>query len=232
MTCKHVKSCHSYLHWPIVRPIIVASPTMDNPAKEASWSMSDESVITCPSCCFLLSFCSCNAIRMEVKSKDFVSRRDWPQAAGTDVCQCPHQCYQGTMCASGSLQPGWFHLSCTVSLTYVQMTALQHALDDFHHLKDIFIELECWGHFNIPKFHSLIHYADTIWKLGSLEVLFTCSLHWCNMKSRYPWWTQHWDLKVTSYQLCQKSLCSNEPKGLYYANDQMAAAARGGHLVQ
>ncbi|KAF8548379.1 hypothetical protein OG21DRAFT_1526527 [Imleria badia] len=51
--------------------------------------------------------------------------------------------------------------------------ALQQALNDFHDLKEIFDELECWDHFNIPKFHSLLHYTDTIKKLGSLDGLNT-----------------------------------------------------------
>ncbi|KAN0097982.1 hypothetical protein V8E55_002428 [Tylopilus felleus] len=51
--------------------------------------------------------------------------------------------------------------------------ALQHALDDFHRLKDVFIELGCRDQFNIPKFHSLIHYTDTIRNLGSLDGLNT-----------------------------------------------------------
>ena len=42
------------------------------------------------------------------------------------------------------------------------LAALQSALDNFHHLKDVFIELGCRNHFNIPKLHSLVHYTDTI----------------------------------------------------------------------
>ena len=49
------------------------------------------------------------------------------------------------------------------------LMALQHALNDFHRLKDVFIELGCRDHFNIPKFHSLAHYIDTIRNLGSLD---------------------------------------------------------------
>lgn len=53
------------------------------------------------------------------------------------------------------------------------LLALQHALDDFHDLKNIFSELECRQHFNIPKLHSLIHYVDTIKLYGSLDGLNT-----------------------------------------------------------
>lgn len=42
----------------------------------------------------------------------------WPQAAGTGVHWCPHWCNQETTHPLGSLQPGWFHLSRTVPLTY------------------------------------------------------------------------------------------------------------------
>ncbi|KAG8220271.1 hypothetical protein J3R82DRAFT_1365, partial [Butyriboletus roseoflavus] len=51
------------------------------------------------------------------------------------------------------------------------LAALQHALGDFHHLKDVFIDLGCHDHFNILKLHSLIHYTDTIQMLGALDEL-------------------------------------------------------------
>ncbi|KAF8546324.1 hypothetical protein OG21DRAFT_1479689 [Imleria badia] len=54
--------------------------------------------------------------------------------------------------------------------------ALQQALNNFHDLKEIFVELECQDHFNIPKFHSLLHYTNTIKKLGSLDGLNTENL--------------------------------------------------------
>ncbi|KAF8449495.1 hypothetical protein L210DRAFT_3609699 [Boletus edulis BED1] len=47
--------------------------------------------------------------------------------------------------------------------------ALQRALVDFHRYKDIFIELGCREHFNIPKLHSLTHYVSTIKNFGSLD---------------------------------------------------------------
>ncbi|KAF8131961.1 hypothetical protein EV363DRAFT_1398349 [Boletus edulis] len=59
------------------------------------------------------------------------------------------------------------------SHTDVTLAALQDAHDEFHRLKDVFIQLGCREHFNIPKFHSLMHYADTIKNLGSLDGLNT-----------------------------------------------------------
>ncbi|KAF8122220.1 hypothetical protein EV363DRAFT_1183475 [Boletus edulis] len=53
------------------------------------------------------------------------------------------------------------------------LLVLQQALDDFHHNKDVFIDLGCRNHFNFPKFHSLVHYTDTIRNLGSLDGLNT-----------------------------------------------------------
>lgn len=50
---------------------------------------------------------------------------------------------------------------------------LQHSLDEFHTHKDIFIELGCRKHFNIPKLHLLQHYIDSIKLFGSLDSLNT-----------------------------------------------------------
>ena len=49
------------------------------------------------------------------------------------------------------------------------LRALQNALNDFHSIKDVFINLGCRDHFNIPKLHSLRHYIETIRNLGSLD---------------------------------------------------------------
>ncbi|KAI5984843.1 hypothetical protein EDD15DRAFT_2390291 [Pisolithus albus] len=51
------------------------------------------------------------------------------------------------------------------------LVALQQALDSFHVVKDIFIDLGCREHFNVPKIHSLWHYVETIRSLGSLDGL-------------------------------------------------------------
>ncbi|KAF8551358.1 hypothetical protein OG21DRAFT_1478190 [Imleria badia] len=42
------------------------------------------------------------------------------------------------------------------------LQGLQHVLDKFHTFKNIFIDLRCHTHFNLPKFHSLCHYVDSI----------------------------------------------------------------------
>ncbi|KAI9459627.1 hypothetical protein HD554DRAFT_2206981 [Boletus coccyginus] len=65
------------------------------------------------------------------------------------------------------------HLAEYCSHTDDILAVLQNALDNFHCLKDVFIELRCWNHFNIPKFHSLVYYTDTIQTLGSLDGLNT-----------------------------------------------------------
>lgn len=47
---------------------------------------------------------------------------------------------------------------------------MDQALDDFHALKDVFVNLEIRKHFNnIPKFHSLLHYTDSIRLLGTAD---------------------------------------------------------------
>ncbi|KAF8193585.1 hypothetical protein K438DRAFT_1589234 [Mycena galopus ATCC 62051] len=49
------------------------------------------------------------------------------------------------------------------------LNALQASLDNFHAEKEIFVELGIREHFNIPKLHSLQHYVDAIWSLGSAD---------------------------------------------------------------
>ena len=49
------------------------------------------------------------------------------------------------------------------------LQGLQHALNEFHALKDVFINLGCREHFNLPKLHSLRHYVDSIRLFGSLD---------------------------------------------------------------
>jgi hypothetical protein len=75
---------------------------------------------------------------------------------------------QATRCLTDFVHLAQYH-----SHTDNTLTALWHALDDFHRLKDVFIELGCCDHFNIPKLHSLAHYSDTIRNLGSLDGLNT-----------------------------------------------------------
>jgi hypothetical protein len=61
------------------------------------------------------------------------------------------------------------HLAQYHSHTDETLQALQDALDDFHALKDVFIGLGCRKHFNIPKFHLLVHYTKSIRLFGSLD---------------------------------------------------------------
>ena len=63
------------------------------------------------------------------------------------------------------------YLAQYLSHTDDTLSAMQVALDDFHTVKDIFIDLECREYFNIPKLHSLQHYIKTIKNLGSLNGL-------------------------------------------------------------
>jgi hypothetical protein len=48
--------------------------------------------------------------------------------------------------------------------TPTTLRALSSALEDFHSVKDIFIQLEVRNpeHFNIPKIHSMMHYSELI----------------------------------------------------------------------
>ena len=50
--------------------------------------------------------------------------------------------------------------------------SLQHmedALTLFHNHKQVFISLRIREHFNIPKFHSLLHYMDCIKMYGTMD---------------------------------------------------------------
>ncbi|KAJ7155306.1 hypothetical protein C8R46DRAFT_1296802, partial [Mycena filopes] len=49
------------------------------------------------------------------------------------------------------------------------LASLQHALDTFHDHKQVFINLGIRQHFNIPKFHAIQHYVDSIRALGSAD---------------------------------------------------------------
>ncbi|KAJ3552988.1 hypothetical protein NP233_g12749 [Leucocoprinus birnbaumii] len=44
---------------------------------------------------------------------------------------------------------------------------MQHCLDEFHSLKNVFIKLKAHEHFNIPKLHALLHYIAAIIALGT-----------------------------------------------------------------
>lgn len=53
--------------------------------------------------------------------------------------------------------------------TSKSLDSLQECLDTFHRHKDVFIELGVRQDFNIPKFHSLLHYISAIRSLGSAD---------------------------------------------------------------
>ncbi|KAG1858327.1 hypothetical protein C8R48DRAFT_748782 [Suillus tomentosus] len=55
------------------------------------------------------------------------------------------------------------------SHTEKTLSHMQAALTSFHANKDVFIELGVWEHFNIPKIHSMIHYAESIRLFGSAD---------------------------------------------------------------
>lgn len=65
----------------------------------------------------------------------------------------------------------FIYLASLHSHTTSTLRALENALDEFHWLKDIFIELEARfpGHFNIPKIHLMDHYARLIRLYGSAD---------------------------------------------------------------
>jgi len=46
---------------------------------------------------------------------------------------------------------------------------MQSCLDTFHNHKDIFIELGLCEDFDIPKFHAMQHYINSIRALGSAD---------------------------------------------------------------
>ncbi|KAG1797668.1 hypothetical protein EV424DRAFT_1475057 [Suillus variegatus] len=55
------------------------------------------------------------------------------------------------------------------SHTEKTLSHMQAALTSFHPNKDVFIELGVREHFNIPKIHSMIHYAESIHLFGSAD---------------------------------------------------------------
>ena len=46
---------------------------------------------------------------------------------------------------------------------------LKTALSDFHKNKNIFVDLGCRSHLNLPKLHSLLHYVDSIELFGTTD---------------------------------------------------------------
>ncbi len=65
----------------------------------------------------------------------------------------------------------FIHYASLEQHTSKSLALLRQSLDDFHRLKDIFLELggRQGGHFNIPKLHSLEHYEMLIRLFGSTD---------------------------------------------------------------
>ncbi|KZT03690.1 uncharacterized protein LAESUDRAFT_787275 [Laetiporus sulphureus 93-53] len=55
------------------------------------------------------------------------------------------------------------------SHTEHSLARMKRAFKDMHENKDVFVEANVRKHFNIPKFHALVHYVDAIRSLGSLD---------------------------------------------------------------
>ncbi|KAJ7637485.1 hypothetical protein B0H17DRAFT_906363, partial [Mycena rosella] len=65
----------------------------------------------------------------------------------------------------------FIYLASPESHTTRSLAALDTALDVFHENKEVFVTLEArsQGHFNIPKIHSMQHYAPMIRLFGSAD---------------------------------------------------------------
>ena len=59
--------------------------------------------------------------------------------------------------------------SFTLHHNSITLGYLQDALDEFHKHKFYFIETNVHKHFNIPKFHSLMHYVEFIKLFGTTD---------------------------------------------------------------
>jgi len=49
------------------------------------------------------------------------------------------------------------------------LTCLQDSLSTFHDNKEVFVNLEVWEQFNLPKLHSLLHYVSSIRLFGTTD---------------------------------------------------------------
>jgi hypothetical protein len=74
------------------------------------------------------------------------------------------------------------------------LSQMQTALNTFHANKDSFIELGVCDHFNIPKIHSMLHYIQSIWYLGSAD----------GFNTEYPEWL-HIDYAKKAYRESSRS---------------------------
>lgn len=90
----------------------------------------------------------------------------------------------------------FIYLAQYKSITNETLAGMDRALADFHAFKYVLIDLEIEGHFNIPKFHSLIHYTSPIRLFGSLDgfntelperlhINYTKKAYWASNKRDY-----------------------------------------------
>ncbi len=63
----------------------------------------------------------------------------------------------------------FLYLAQLPSHTTNTIRRLNDSVTHFHQNKDIFVELGSQEHFNIPKFHSLLHYASSITLFGATD---------------------------------------------------------------
>jgi hypothetical protein len=63
----------------------------------------------------------------------------------------------------------FLYLAQLPSQTHDTVSRLERSLVTFHENKDIFMDLGVRRHFNIPKFHSLLHYSSSILLFGTTD---------------------------------------------------------------
>ena len=69
------------------------------------------------------------------------------------------------------------------------LTALDDALQRFHHHREIFRESGIRMDFNLPRQHSLIHYLKLIWAFGAPNGLSSSIMESKHIKAmKKPWW--------------------------------------------
>ena len=75
----------------------------------------------------------------------------------------------------------FLYLAQLPSQTTNTILCLEHSLAVFHKTKDIFIDLGVWGHFNVPKIHSLIHYTLSIVLFSTTDNYNTEQTEWLHI---------------------------------------------------
>ncbi len=63
----------------------------------------------------------------------------------------------------------FLYLAQFKSHTSNTLSWLEECLAGFHKNKQVFIDLKAWENFNLPKLHSLTHYASSIRLFGSMD---------------------------------------------------------------